>query len=404
MAPSICCREPSGLTTTPLVLSADHALHAHSSGASIDRHFGHRRHPRTQINSARDARAPAARSFARFPAETLRGGFEYAPHARVGQVVEPELERVHAGLHRQRVDVRFARERVGVDRRSAPRPRGERVHALLAAPVAGGDRALVGHVVELLRLPVARGDHVKIPESDFSGGGEPGADLHHRRRTERVEEELLAAVPDHLHRLAGDPGQPRRLDRLPGGALAAESTAHIRRHDADVAGLHTERLGHLKPHRERRLRAGPDGRFAVLDHRRRGMGLHGRMRDVAVQIRLLLDRAREFLALAQVAGLGDDLPGGARSSSSGRRSSGRWSPAAASRTAPSPGSARDRPDRGVRAARPPYRRRAPPARRRSSPPPRYPRFRPRPRAREAAPAWRAADPAGGNRPRISRAR
>ena len=63
------------------------------------------------------------------PAELLRGGLQHAPHARVGQVAQAELHRVDARLGRQDVDVRFAGEGVGVDRRRAPRPDGERVQA-----------------------------------------------------------------------------------------------------------------------------------------------------------------------------------------------------------------------------------------------------------------------------------
>jgi len=82
---------------------------------------------------------------------------------------------------------------------------------------------MVRDVVEVRGAAVARAGHFEIPKRDLALGGQPGADLHHGRRTERIEEELLRAVPDHLHGFAGDLGQARRVHRLRRRRLASET-------------------------------------------------------------------------------------------------------------------------------------------------------------------------------------
>ena len=102
-----------------------------------------------------------------------------------------------------------------VDRRRAPRPDAERVHArrISALPAARRDRALVRNVVELLCAAVAGAVDLVVPERrSCPPPVRPERILTHRRRPEGVVEELLGAVPHHLHGLAGEssPAAPLR--------------------------------------------------------------------------------------------------------------------------------------------------------------------------------------------------
>ena len=78
MLPSICCREPSGLTMTPLVLRADDPLDLDASAALVDRHLGHGGDVRAQVDGAGHAHAPSAGRPSRLPAPAAyacrRGG------------------------------------------------------------------------------------------------------------------------------------------------------------------------------------------------------------------------------------------------------------------------------------------------------------------------------------------
>src|SRR5947199_295417 len=80
---------------------------------------------------------------------------------------------------------------------------------------------------------------------------ERGDDADDRRRSERVEEELLAARPRHHDRLAGDLREARRLDGLPGRALPAEAAADERRDHADLALVEPQALGDARARAER---------------------------------------------------------------------------------------------------------------------------------------------------------
>ena len=157
------------------------------------------------------------------------------------------------------------------------------------AAIARGGEPLGGQFVADLGLPVAGAGHGVLPEGDAPGRVQPGADLHHRRRAEGVQEELLPAIPDHLHRGAGLQGQPRGFHRLGSRGLAAEGAADGGRDDADLLGGQLEGLGHLGFHPERRLDPGPDRHPAVLPLGQRGMRLEGGMGHVGVEI-LRLDR------------------------------------------------------------------------------------------------------------------
>ncbi len=194
----------------------------------------------------------------------------------------------------------FARERVGVDRRRAPRPDRERVQSRgpASAPAARRGGPLVRDVVELLRLAVAGAVDHEIPERDLARGGQTRADLHHRRRPERVVEELLGAVPDHLHGPARRLGQPRRFDGLRRDALFPPKPP-------PTYGVTTRTFCGAKPSAcatccftgngvcvPAHTVALPPSIAAVAE-----CGLHRRVRHVAVEIGLLDDRRREFLAL-----------------------------------------------------------------------------------------------------------
>ena len=217
MQPSTCWRRPSGLTTSPHVHGTDHALDLHVAGAPVDRDLRHGGDVRVGVDAAGDADAPPAGRLCRPSSRTCRAAASSTRRMRgVGEVIQAELQRVDAGLGRQDIHVRFAREGVGVDRGRAPRAHGERVHAgrVAALPSAGRDRALVGDVVVRSSPRAHRRRPPGVPERDLSGARHARADLHHGRRTEAIVEELFGAVPDHLNRLAGGFRQPRRFHGL----------------------------------------------------------------------------------------------------------------------------------------------------------------------------------------------
>ena len=200
--------------------------------------------------------------------------------------------------------MRLAREGVGVHRGRAPRAYLERVQAgrVAALPSAYRYRAQVGDVVERLGFAIAAANQRGIPEQELAGAIQSRADLHYGRRPERVEEEFLFAIPHHLHGSAGDFRQARGRRSLRRGCLAAEAAAHIRCDDAHVLlgksqGLRDHRLRHIG-----RLRAGPHRGLAVFHDRGSGVGLHGSVRHVAIEVRLFDNCHCLLFALLDVSG------------------------------------------------------------------------------------------------------
>ena len=116
---------------------------------------------------------------------------------------------------------------------------------------------MVRNIVEVVGLAVARTVHLEVPESDAVHTGQPRPDLHHGGWAERIVEELLRAVPHHLHRPSRGLRQARRLHRLRRSALSAEAATHVERDDAHVRFRQMQRLRHLPLHPEGSLRAGP---------------------------------------------------------------------------------------------------------------------------------------------------
>ena len=110
--PSICWRMPSGFSVSPwssanttrFTRTRPVVLSTATSAMLATRVFG--------VDPAGHAHAAAAGRLGRLPAELGGGRLEHAPQARVGEVIQPELQRVLTGLGRQDVHVRFARERV----------------------------------------------------------------------------------------------------------------------------------------------------------------------------------------------------------------------------------------------------------------------------------------------------
>ena len=85
-----------------------------ASAAHAD--FRHGRVTGIGVESAGEPKAAAAEGFGRLPGELIGGGLDGVAHARMGEVVEAELERVEATLRGHNVDVRLAAEGVAVDR------------------------------------------------------------------------------------------------------------------------------------------------------------------------------------------------------------------------------------------------------------------------------------------------
>ena len=259
--PSACCRIPSGLTTNP---SSSAITTRFTSTAPVARFTATSAMVALQALEYMPHATPGAASAGRaagLPAELFGRRFEHPPHPRIGQVVQPELQRIHPRFRRQRVDVRFPRERVAVHRRRAPRANRERIHSggIPAHPSARRGHPLVRDVVKRIGFPIPRPEYLVVPEHDLAGR-HAGADLHHRRRTEPVVEELLLTTVDHLHRFAGDLRQARRFHSLVRFGLAAEPAADVAGNDPHLVGRHSQRRGHRALHLERSLRTGPHRR------------------------------------------------------------------------------------------------------------------------------------------------
>ena len=297
------------------VLRAHHALHLHRPGRGIHFHLRDGRDIRTGIVAERHAEPAFAWRDRRLPAELVGRGLQHAPHSRVLREVElTEADGIHSRLLREHVDVHLAGERVGVGTGRAPRPDPEGMHAvLIRVPAAAHHGPVVRDIVELLRAALAGADHLIAPRNDLLGRVQPRANGDHRRRVERVEEELLGAIPYHSHRFAGRDGEPRRLDRLLRRALPTESAADVGRDDPHLLGRELQRARHLRLQRERSLRARPDGDSSVGTHRRDGrVRLHRRVRDVSLEVLLLDHLHRRLLSVRDVPGFRHRAPlGGA---------------------------------------------------------------------------------------------
>ena len=141
-------------------------------------------------------------------------GLEDADHPGIGEVLQAEFHRIHARGGRHEVDLRFAREGVGVVARRAPGADAERMQSGRALEAFRRGGPMMRDRVEMRRAPVAGAEDAVIPEGHFPRGIDPGIDFDDGGGPERVVEKLLLAAPHHLHRPAGGLGQPRGLDRL----------------------------------------------------------------------------------------------------------------------------------------------------------------------------------------------
>ena len=209
-------------------------------------------------------------------------------------MLQAELQRVHARPVRQSVDVRFARERVRIHRRRAPRSYAERLHArgIAAHPAPGRCCPVVRNVVEVIGLAIATTHRLEIPECDPICTGEPGSNLHNGGWTERIVEELLSAVPHHLHRPSRGFRQTRRFHCLRPIGFSAKAAAYIGRDDAHVLLGHVQRLRHLPLHLKRRLRAGPHCDTVPVHSGQRRVRFRGGVRNVTVPVDFLDDNWR----------------------------------------------------------------------------------------------------------------
>src|SRR5512140_180535 len=87
--------------------------------------------------------------------------------------------------------------------------------------------------------------------------------------------------------------------------LAAETAANKGRNDAHALRRHPNRLRDLALRAKRVLRRSPDGCLVSLDLRQRGMGLHGRVSDIAIEISPLEGLAGQLAARRKVSAFGD---------------------------------------------------------------------------------------------------
>ena len=101
---------------------------------------------------------------------------------------------------------------------------------------------LVGNVVGRSNRRTAGIVVVKFPGREHSVAPRAALDLDHAGRPEVGPGEFFLTRPDELHRLAGRPGQPGRLDGRLAGVLAAVAGAGVG-HD-HAHGLGSERRKH----------------------------------------------------------------------------------------------------------------------------------------------------------------
>ncbi len=106
---------------------------------------------------------------------------------------------------------------------------------------------------------------------------EPGLHPHEHGVAPAVHVEDLLAGEGDLHRPAGELGKLAGGDLVGEGVeLAAEATAHRRRHHADMGLGHVEDLAQQPVHVVRGLGGGPERELAVgAELRHRGVLLHG---------------------------------------------------------------------------------------------------------------------------------
>ncbi len=189
--------------------------------------------------------------------------------SRLGGVLQPQFQRVHADLPGQNVEHAFYRK--GPDRR-ARRTIGRNLWAVGYDVVA--DRARVRDVVGRKRAH-ARAHERRARKCASLQLEEPlgrsdravafDADLHRHRRSRR-----RARSPEHVlathHDLDGKAGFTRQRDGNRFDVdhrLAAESAADLRRIDAQVADFHAEQLRRVRAYDEMPLACAPELALAV---------------------------------------------------------------------------------------------------------------------------------------------
>jgi hypothetical protein len=297
--------------------------HAYHAASAIDFNLGHHGDVGSKRLVSGESYAAAARAvarLARFPAGFLRHRFNDRPRARVGEVGEPEGDRIDAGGERQFVHEGFDGEYVGIAAERAQRGhpdrhlRDEMIHDPVIGQIVARNRVAIAAARgernvacerPLLRLREApareqiasiRGagpnavrpaPQLVLPiENPAVSNGAPG--LHHHGRAVRLPPKLVVAHPLHPHRPARDgTGEQRRVERDVVMTVAAIATGSLGEDAANGRGFDLQGLGEVEAQRKYPLRLRPDRESPVAEFGERAGRPHGGMREIRLAVRCL---------------------------------------------------------------------------------------------------------------------
>ncbi len=172
-------------------------------------------------------------------------------------LLEPELDRIHAGVRRHLIDHALDREGVEHVAHGAP----------VLEPYAVRDAAhldlLVGHAVVGILIPVISRNWPSPTTQCFQPVTVPEASVAASRHWNDCGRnmpcgEVFLARPDQLDRTVDALGDQRALGRVVADRAPAEAAAHVALVEVDLLLLEAERLGDGLARLVRRLAAFPD--------------------------------------------------------------------------------------------------------------------------------------------------
>jgi hypothetical protein len=117
MPPSIWLTSPVRIDDQPGIDRGGRARHAHRAVAAVNldlRHYGHVASEILVLGKTDAAAARAVTLLAVFPAGFLGGRLDHRPRARIGEMREPERNRIDAGRGRELIHEGFEREYIGI--------------------------------------------------------------------------------------------------------------------------------------------------------------------------------------------------------------------------------------------------------------------------------------------------
>ena len=186
--------------------ACDEALHR-DVAAPIDLHFGAGGDVAAFLHASRNAEAACGRTFFPSPAEFFCRCVKHSNQARIVEILQTKLQRVHAHQMGQFIHVSFAGKVIGGRRQTTVRTLAQRgirrvkFNLLVGDVVGSADGRRPGIVV------------VELPGDDRAVFAHAALHIDHAGRTEIGPGKLFLARPDQLSRACPRPSPAARLLR-----------------------------------------------------------------------------------------------------------------------------------------------------------------------------------------------